>query len=355
MRAARFHDTGDIRVEDIDQQPLGPGDVRVTVEYCGICGSDLHEYKAGPIMIPTDPHPGTGEQLPLTMGHELSGVVAEAGEDAALDPGTPVVVNPGMACGECTYCAEGNYTLCDELINIGIHGGGGGFAENIVVPAENAIPVPEDFDMRHAALVEPLAVALHGVRRSGLAAGDTAAVFGAGPIGLGVVQALQAAGAREVFVSEPRDSRREVAADLGATTIDPSEERAVREIKTAVEGGADVTFEAAGVSPSLTDAVRASRKDGTVCVLSIFEEPAEFNPNLVMMAERDLVGSIAYDIGPLADRGEFPAVVRMLDDGRLDPSPLITSELPLSRVTEGFDRLADPESDEIKILVRPEE
>jgi len=191
MRAAVYHGREDVRIEQVEERAIAPGSVRVAVEACGICGSDLHEYAEGPIAIPADhPHPLTGETLPLTMGHEFAGTVVETG-GGVDDPevGDAVVVNPIVACGECRYCTGGRYSLCDSLMNIGIHGGGGGFAERVVVSAENAVALPEGVSFEQGALVEPLSVGLHAVRRSGLAAGDTAAVFGAGPVGLGVLQA----------------------------------------------------------------------------------------------------------------------------------------------------------------------
>lgn len=357
MKAAIYHGREDVRVEPVEEQDLGPGQVRIAVEACGICGSDLHEYAEGPIAIPADaPHPLTGETLPLTMGHEFSGTVVETGANVdGPTTGDAVVVNPIIACEECQYCREGRYSLCDSLMNVGIHGGGGGFAENVVVPAENAVVLPDGVSFGHGALVEPLSVGLHAVRQSGLAAGDTAAVFGAGPIGLGVLQAAIAAGAREVYVSEPRDARRELAERLGATeAIDPSETPPPKAISKATGGGTTVAFEVAGVEATMTQAIRTTRKAGTVVVVSLFEETPRVDPNHVMLAERTVVGSYGYSGGPLAGHGEFATVMRMLQDGRLDPEPMITGRITLDDiVAEGFERLRDPASDHVKILVEP--
>lgn len=356
MKAAVYHGREDVRVERIGERELGPGEVRIEVEACGICGSDLHEYAEGPIAIPEDdPHPLTGETLPLTLGHEFAGVVVETGADVtAPTEGDAVVVNPIIACTVCRYCTDGQYSLCDSLVNIGIHGGGG-FAESVVVPAENAVVLPDEVPYGHGALVEPLSVGLHAVRRSGLAAGDTAAVFGAGPIGLSVLQSAIAAGARDVYVSEPRDARRELAERLGAAeAIDPAETDPVRHISAAADGGSDVAFEVAGVEQTLTQAVRTTRKAGTTVIVSLYEEAARLNPNFLMLAERDIVGSYGYSGGPLAGHGEFATTIRMLQDGRLDAEPMITAHIRLDDiVAEGFERLQDPASDHVKILVEP--
>jgi (R,R)-butanediol dehydrogenase/meso-butanediol dehydrogenase/diacetyl reductase len=357
MRAAMYHGQGDIRVEHVDEKELKPGDIRLEVGACGICGSDLHEYAEGPIAIPeNEPHPMTGETIPIRLGHEFSGTVIETGSDVESPrEGDRVVVNPIIACGDCQYCTSGQYSLCDSLMNIGIHGGGGGFAETVVVPAENAVALPANVPLEYGALVEPLSVSLHAVRRSGLSAGDTVAVFGAGPIGLGVLQAALASGAKEAYVSEPRQARRDVAERLGATeTIDPTETDPVRRISAATDGGTDTSFEVAGVEETLTQAIRATRKAGTAVVVSVYEEPATLHPNYVMMAERDIVGSYGYQGGPLSGRGEFATTVQMIDDGRLEVEPMVTSRIQLEDiVAKGFERLRDPASEQTKILVTP--
>jgi (R,R)-butanediol dehydrogenase/meso-butanediol dehydrogenase/diacetyl reductase len=357
MRAAVYHGQEDVRVEAIDEQPLEPTAVRVEVDACGICGSDLHEYAEGPIAIPSDePHPGTGESLPLPLGHEVAGRVAETGREVeSLAAGDRVVVNPIIGCGDCRMCRAGQYYLCDTLVNVGIHGNGGGFADNLVVPAANAVRLPEEVPTEYGALVEPLSVALHAVRRSDLEVGDTVSIFGAGPIGLGVLQAAIAAGAERVYVSEPRAARREVAARLGATeVIDPTETDAVRRISAATDGGTDVAFEVAGVEATVTGAIRSTGKTGDVVVVSVYEEAVSLNLNYVMMAERTLTGSYGYRGGPRARTGEFETAIELLADGRIEAEPMVTGRIGLEEiVSDGFERLLDPESEHVKILVEP--
>ncbi|MFB6143199.1 MAG: zinc-binding dehydrogenase [Halorientalis sp.] len=359
QRTVRLHSPGDLRVDQVETPSLWPGGVRVDVSFCGICGSDLHEYELGPVPIRAEdtdhriPESSWSEWLPKPMGHEIAGTVSEVGEDVAdVSVGDRVTLALVVPCGECRYCEEAAYHLCERTSGTAV--GSPGFADTIVVPEETVVPVPDRVSLRHAALTEPLAVSLHGVRRSGLGAGDTVAVFGAGPIGLGLVACARLAGAREIHVSEPRAARREAARELGADAVyDPASVDARDRIVAATDR-VDVGFECAGIGATLTDALRATKYGGTTVVLSVFEEEAEIHPNDVMQAERDLVGSFAFRGGPVADRGEFPAVLSMMADGRLDPEPLVSGELPLQRVTEGFERLADPDSDAIKLLVRPE-
>ncbi len=356
MRAARWHGQRDIRVEDIDEQPVGPNDVKIDVEACGICGSDLHEYAAGPIFIPAeDPHPVSGETAPITMGHEFSGIVSEVGDDVtSVSEGMPVTVNPIHWCGECRSCLEGKYNLCESLGFVGLSGGVGGLADSLVVSAEKVVPLPEDLPLEYGALVEPLAVALHAARETGLQAGDSVAVLGSGPIGLSVIQVARAAGATPIIVSEPRATRRDFAADCGADVlIDPTEEDAVERIREETGGGVDVAFEVAGISATYNAAIESTHNDGRVMVVSIWEGEVETNPNTIVLSERTVRGSIAYQGGPRSGE-EFGMVIDMLADERLDPEALITGRIDLGDVVDdGFEALLDEESDQVKILVSP--
>ena len=355
MRAARYHGQGDVRVEDVPAATVGPGEVEVAVEACGICGSDLHEYVAGPMTIPgEEPHPVTGERMPITIGHEFGGVVADVGEGVSVEVGTPVAVNPFISCGECRYCDEGNYQRCVNGGFVGLSGGGGGFSESVVVDEESVVPLPDGLPTEVAALAEPFAVGLHAIRRSDLKLGDSVAVFGAGPIGLTVVQAAKAAGADRVIVSEPRRARRERAADCGADVlVDPGTEDPVSRIDEEVPGGVDVAVEVAGVGPSVEGAIQATRRGGNVTVVSLFEEPIELLPTDIVLGELTVTGTAAYLGGPLAGR-EFGMTLRNFERGAFDPEPLITSRIGLEEIVEdGFEALLDDESDQVKILVRP--
>lgn len=356
MQAATYHGRKDIRVEDVERGTVEDGQVRIDIDSCGICGSDLHEYTAGPIFVPVDdPHPVSQETAPIRMGHEFSGTVSEVGESVAgLQVGDAVAINPILYCGKCRQCREGNYHICDSIGFVGLSGGDGGFAESVVLDAEHAVPLGDDVPVEYGALVEPLSVALHAVRRSGLRAGDAVAVFGAGPIGLAVIQCARAAGAGTIFVSEPRDARRERAADCGATElVDPTSTDAVEYVTSNTDGGADVSFEVAGVEASFNAAVESTAPSGRTTIVSIWEEEVSTHPNTLVLGERTVTGTLAYLGGPRSDE-EYGMVIDMLADGRLDPEPFITDRIGLEGIVEdGFERLIDPDSDHVKILVKP--
>ena len=185
-----------------------------------------------------------------------------------------------------------------------------------------------------------------------MTAGDSVVVFGSGPIGLAIIQILCAAGATDVFVSEPRDSRRELAENLGATVVNPVKHDARKRIKAATEGGADIAFEVAGIEQTYNDAISSTKRDGTVVVVSVFEDAIKTHPNTIVMAERTVKGTMSYLAGNRAD-GEFQSVTKLFASGQLDPDRLVTGTVSLDDIGAGFESLRDPESDHAKILVEP--
>ncbi len=346
MKAARWYGVKDIRVEEVATPEPGPGEVALKVAWTGICGSDLHEYLAGPIFIPVDQiHPLSQDRAPITMGHEYCGTVTELGEGVTnVAVGDRVAVEPIFACGKCPACLEGKYNLCDNLGFVGLSGGHGGFASVSVVPARMVHKMPDALSMEQGALVEPAAVALHAVRMSKIQAGDSAAVFGAGPIGLLVVEALRVAGAAQVHVIEPSEERRAKALELGATSaIDPTKDDPVGKIRDAT-GGVHVAFEVTGVPQVLPQCIDSTRHEGQTLIVSIWEGEASFQPNTAVLKERQLLGTIAY-------RNVYPAVMELMTQGYFSAGNLVTKRISIDNiVSEGFEALV-AEKSQVKILV----
>ncbi len=351
MKAARFHARGDIRIDDVPEPVVRPGTVKVEVEWCGICGTDLHEYLEGPIFAPPAgaPHPLTGETMPLTLGHEFAGVVAEVGEGVDdVSVGQPVVVEPYIVCGRCDACEQGRYNVCATLGFVGLSGGGGGFSQYVVAERRWIHPLG-DLPTDVGALVEPLAVAYHAVRLSGVRPGQSAAVFGAGPIGLVTTAALRAAGVEDVIVVEPADVRKAKAPVAGAAhVLDPTTSDVVGEITELTSGrGADVTFECAGIDAVLSSAIKATRAGGTCVNVAIWGHEASVAMNDLVFREVNVLGSLAY-----AD--DHPATIAMIADGKVDPFQFITGRIDLDDiVAQGFDELVNNKEENVKILVRP--
>ncbi|RQH02658.1 2,3-butanediol dehydrogenase [Natrarchaeobius oligotrophus] len=355
MKSARYYGPQDVRIEEVETPPVGPLEVRVDVDSCGICGTDLHEYRDGPIFTPDDAHPITGVRVPV-LGHEFSGIVSETGRDVSrLESGDRVVVHPNVPCHDCTYCEAGSYRRCPNAVAIGLQTATGGFGEHAVVPEQQVHRLPDDVSLSSAALVEPLAVGLHAVRRSPLQTGDTVAVFGAGPIGLSVAWAADRAGATSLLVSEPSRHRRSAAIAVGADdAIDPFETDPVEDVRTRTVDGVDVAFEFAGIPETVDAAIRSTRRGGTVVVGSVWNRPTRVDLNDVVGAEREIRGTNCYGFPPRSFRTEFDAAIRSLADGDVDPDAFVTGTISLENLVEdGFERLLEDGTDHVKILVEP--
>lgn len=353
MKAALWYAKNDVRVEEIPEPKVTEGSVKIKVKWCGICGSDLHEYLAGPIFIPVNtPHPLSKNSAPVVLGHEFSGEVVEIGEGVStLTVGDRVAVEPIVACGECAACREGKYNLCSSLGFHGLCGSGGGFSEYSVFPAEFVHKIPDSLSYERAALIEPMAVALHSLRVGNFMAGQTAVVLGAGPIGLATIECLKAAGAKSVIVLQRKSVRQEYAKRAGADVVlDPSEVDVAEEVRKLTEGiGADVSFETTGAQIGFDTAINSIKYDGTVVITSIWEGDIRFNPNSLVFSEKKIIGTLAY-------RHEFPATIALMSDNRIKAEGYITKKIHLDDIVkEGFGALTGPEKKRhVKILVTPD-
>lgn len=348
MQALRWYGVKDLRVETIEEPAPTKGQVKIKIEACGICGSDLHEYAAGPIFIPEGtPHPLTNEKAPIVMGHEFSGQIVEVGEEVTkFKVGDRVVVEPVFSCGTCESCRHGKYNLCDKMGFLGLAGGGGGFSEYVAADEHMVHKIPDSLSYEQGALVEPSAVVLYAVRSSQLKVGDRAVVFGTGPIGLLLIEALKASGASEIYAVELSEERRNKAKELGAITLNPAETDVVAEIQRLTNGGADVCYEVTGVPVVLNQAIASTKMSGQIMIVSIFEREASIHPNQIVLKERNIAGIIGY-------RDIFPAVISLMEQGYFPADKLVTKRIPLANIVEeGFEALIKEKS-QIKIIVSP--
>lgn len=336
MKAALFHAKEDLRIEEVPEPSPGPGEVKLQNAFAGICGSDLHVYyspEAAGLDL-ENPHPVTGSTLPQILGHEFSGTVIELGEGVTnVAVGDRVAVWPIYYCGECPACRKGMFNACQKIGFHGLSSNGGGMAEFTTVPASKLHVLPENVDLRLGALVEPMSVAWHAVGRSGVDAGGTALIAGAGPIGIGVWFALKARGVEKVLVSEPSADRRATIAALGATVIDPVNEDLAAAVSEISDGeGVDVAFDAAGAGPAITSALASLVPGGRVVVVAIHERPMEFLPTQLVMAETDIAGALAY----LPE--DFDAVIKAMSEGAYDTTGWV-DEVALDGVVDAIHAL----------------
>ncbi|HBP63237.1 MAG TPA: butanediol dehydrogenase [Desulfosporosinus sp.] len=351
MKAAVWYARKDVRVVDVPEPPTpGEGWVKVKVKWCGICGSDLHEYLAGPIFIPvTTPDALTGSQAPIILGHEFSGDVVEIGPGVTnVQVGDRVAPDACQVCWECYYCKRMNYSMCEKLAFTGLMTDGA-FAEYVNVPAYTMYKIPDDMSYEAAAVIEPIAVGIHAVRQAPVMEGDIVVVLGAGTIGLATLQAAKAAGASKVYVIEMAKARKEFALNMGATAVfDPSEVDVIAKIKELTDGlGADITFECIGNHKTAPLAIQLARKSGKIVMVGIFERESTFNFFEVTATEKHIIGSLAYN-------GEFKTAIDLMNDGRIKAEPMITGKIKLEDIIEkGFDELVNHKEENIKILVSP--
>ena len=351
MKAARYYDQKVIRIEDIPEPELKPGTVAIDVAWCGICGTDLHEYLEGPIFVPPKgkPHPISGEEAPVTLGHEFSGTITALGEGVTgLEVGQDVVVEPYIV-GEDVDTGEGsNYQLSENMNFIGLGGRGGGLSEKIVVEQRWVHPVG-DIPLDEAALIEPLSVGHHAFVRSGAGEGDVAIVGGAGPIGLLTAGVLKASGLT-VYISELSEARKEMARTTGVAdeVFDPREVDVAEKVRELTDGkGADVGFECSSVPVVLDMLIDAVKPGGVIVNVSIWGRKPEVDmPNLVLK-EIDLRGTIGYS-------NDHLATIKLVQEGKLDLSKFITGRIKLEElVDKGFDQLINNNEKHVKILVNP--
>ncbi|MGE3447528.1 MAG: alcohol dehydrogenase catalytic domain-containing protein [Microbacteriaceae bacterium] len=347
MRAAVLYGPGDLRVAEVADPTPGPGELKVQVAACGICGTDLHLYRGAGLRQPS-------HHSPFVIGHEFAGTVLEVGAGVETPAGTPVAVRPLVACGACPACAAGHPNVC---VRLRFHGVSpdlpGGMAEFAVVRADMVHVLPTSITADHAALVEPLSVGLHAVRQ-GLAplagadpSGVTAAVFGAGPIGIAIFLCLRALGVGEISVVEPSEMRRAAIAQLGAATvIDPTAADVRDEIRRRTGGaGADVVFETAGKARAFTDAERVTARRGRLVIVATYEEPVSFDPFFTVSTERTITGALGYR------RADFDDVIALFPDLRRGLDAWVTTIDLADIVAEGFEALGAQRA--MKLLVRP--
>jgi L-iditol 2-dehydrogenase len=343
MKALVLKEYKKLSFEDVPDPHVQPEEVLVAVKACGICGSDVHGMDGS-----------TGRRRPpIIMGHEASGVVADTGKGVSeWKAGDRVTFDSTIYCGECEYCREGMINLCDRRRVLGVscedYRQNGAFAEFVAVPPRILYRLPEQLPFEHAALVEPFAIALHAIRRSPPALNDSVVVIGAGMIGLALVQGLSHTGCGKLIVIDIAEDRLAMAAKLGAThIINSAKEDSLKAINQLTNGrGADVSFEAVGMTVTVDLALRCLRKGGAATLVGNVAPKVEFPLQVAVTRELAVHGSCA-------SRGEYPACLDMLARGDLKAEPLLSAAAPLAQGAEWFDRLYRKEPGLLKVVLKP--
>ena len=349
MRALRFHAARDLRIEDVPEPPdPGHGEVVVRVVTCGICGTDLHEYVAGPIVTPVEPHPLTGARNPQILGHEFAGDVIGVGAGVTrVTEGDRVSIMPLAYCGTCAYCRRGLQHLCTTMACVGLSHPWGGMADLATVAEYQVVPLPDGVSYRQGALIEPTAVAAYGIERAGVAPGDRVLVTGAGPIGALAALCARSAGASTVYISEPNAARRARAEALGvATVLDPAKLDVPEFLRDESDGlGVDVAIECSGHPNGFSSAINSLRRRGTLAQTGLFVEEATVEPMLWALHDLTIVGTWCYWVY------DFDRIAAQIAAGDLPVERVVTSQVDLDGAPDAFARLASGTADEIKVLV----
>lgn len=339
MAAAVLLGPGRMEVQQVEVPPVGPGDVLVEVDLCGVCGTDLHSVLEGW---------GAPGGWP---GHEWVGRIAAVGPGVeGWSPGDEVVGGPLARCGTCAMCVAGRASLCAARETPGIEVEQGGFATYKVAPAAELLRMPAGLDPRAAALAEPLAVALHGIHQADLQAGRSALVMGAGPIGALSIAALRAMGVDDVACAEPGEARRALAVAAGATRVVHPADLVVPSIAEPgliVDGAVDAVLECSGKAAAMEAGLAQLVRGGRLVLVGAGIDPPRFDPNRILLNELVITGAFTYD-----DDG-FERALELLAGGALPIDALIEPDLvPLDGLLEAMQRLADGRLAG-KVLVRP--
>jgi 2-desacetyl-2-hydroxyethyl bacteriochlorophyllide A dehydrogenase len=327
MQAAVLHRPGQISVERIPAPTPGPGEVLVAVEHCGVCGTDIH-IAAGRFSVPT---------LPLVLGHEFAGTVAGVGRDVFdLSTGERVAVDVIVPCGRCRTCRHQRPHLCTEARELGIHVPGG-LAEFVAVPRGNVHRLPNRISLREAALIEPLACAIHGQDRISVGLGDRVVVIGGGAQGLLHALLARLRGAAHVVVSARNRHRRARAMDLGADVVVDAGEDPVGEIRAGLGGcGADVVIEAAGTAAAHEHAVRVVRRGGRLLVYGAAPRGLRLPLTAFEVFEQEL--TIVGSYGGTGDT--WPRAIELVAAGRVQLGALVDREWSLAHTPTALEVLA---------------
>ncbi|EJN60168.1 NAD(P)-dependent alcohol dehydrogenase [Halogranum rubrum] len=340
MRVAVLSPELELTLEDRDRPDPGPDDVLVRMRSVGICGSDVHYYEHGRI----------GDYVvdsPLILGHESAGEVVAVGEN--VDDGRVgerVTLEPGVPCRRCEHCARGEYNLCADVTFMATPPDDGAFAEYVAWPADFAYTLPDNVSMDEGALVEPLSVGIHVARRADIDVGDSVLVTGSGPIGLLVMEAVRAAGATDVIVSDVVPEKLALAEERGADlTVDVTEHDLQTAVTEATDGrGVDVVVEASGAPPAVQGAFDAVRRGGSVVLVGLAPDgEVPLDTNEIIDNELDVFGSFRY-------RNTYPAALDLLADGAVDVEGIIDFDAAIDDVDAAFQRAQEPET--VKGMIR---
>ena len=335
MKAMRLLEPGKFVLAEVERRPLGEGEVRIKVAAAGICGSDVAIFQGD---LPW-------ARLPCIPGHEFSGVIAEAADGVELAVGQKVAVNPLLSCGTCAACRADEPNHCPRLRLVGVSLDGG-YAEEVIVPADLACPLPDDMPLERGALVEPTAVAVHGVNRAGLRPGDSIAVLGAGAIGMLLIQVARARGAANVIATGRVDSKLDLARRLGADrTVNTTREDV---LAPQLRRTCDIVFDFVGSQETLYQAFHLARTGSKIVFLAAPHGQVNLRLDYTELYRRELTATVSrlYD-------ADFHQALPLIASGQVNAAAIVTHRFPMWEVGEAMRVWQERRGEVIKILLEP--
>ena len=332
-----------LKLIDMPMPDFGPDDLLVKVKACGICGSDVHGYDGS-----------TGRRLPpIVMGHEAAGIVEAVGANVKdIQPGDRVTFDSTVSCGACFFCSRGQINLCDNRQVLGVstpefkrHGA---FAEYVTVPRRITYKLPDALSFEHAALIEAVSIAVHGVNRTPMRLGDTCVVVGAGMIGSLTIQAARLGGCANVIAIDVEDRKLDMARSFGANyTFNPKTDDVVAKIKEVTNGiGADSAIDCVGATAPIQTCLNVVRKGGHVTLIGNVTPKIELPLQIVVSRELTLYGSCASN-------GEYPECISLMAAGKIQVAPIISARIPLEEGPKFFERLYAHDQELMKVIFTP--
>lgn len=343
MKALVLQEYNKFVLNNVPQPECGPDDVLIKVRACSICGSDVHGMDGS-----------TGRRIPpIIMGHEASGVIEETGSQVKdFRKGDRVTFDSTIYCGTCYFCKRGEINLCDNRKVLGVscsdYRQHGAFAEYIVVPQRILYPLPDTVTFRDAAMVEPLSIAFHAIRRSPVALGSSALVVGAGMIGLLLIQLLKLAGCSQIIAVDLIPQKLELAQKYGATSqLRADEAEVVAKIFELTQGrGVDIAFEVVGIEPTLQMAISGLKKGGTLTMVGNLAPEVKFPLQAAVTRQLTMNGSCS-------SAGEYPDCLSLLASGKVKMDDFISAVAPLEEGPQWFQRLYNKEPGLLKVILEP--
>lgn len=343
MKAMLLEEYEKLTIVDMPEPAVGPNDLLVSVQACGICGSDIHGYDGS-----------SGRRIPpLVMGHEAAGIVTKVGPAVSkFKVGDRVTFDSTVSCGKCSNCRSGRINLCLNRQVLGVSCGEyrrhGAFAEYVVVPENISYKLPDSLSFEHAALIEAVSIAVHATNRTPKTLGQRVAIVGTGMIGLLCVQTAKLAGFAEIIAIDLEDEKLAKAKALGATyVLNAKQCNVVEEVQKLTDGeGVDAAMEVVGATATIQTAIEATRRGGAVTLVGNLAPKIDLPLQAVVTRELSIYGSCASN-------GEIPECIRLLSSGAIDVRPLITATAKLEEGPQWFKRLYAGEKGAMKVILQP--